>query len=644
MSDIPILTPKDPPGSPVSSETPDLDQNTAFLGNKLNELSGSLKDFGSSISSSILGDVSFITQPFKQIGDITKKTFSLFKGKDKEKRVPPKRDVLLKKGVEGSGSVYIVDSMKKIFGAEKDGEEGGGLKGLLSGIFGTGAAGLTGIAAKMFPKLMKILPLAAIAGGIIWGVIDAIKAIGMADEWGVSKIQAAIGGFLGGTESGWKNAFKNAGKWALMGVGIGFLVGGPVGGLVGGLIGAVVGGILGFFGGEAIAKFLKKIPAIFVDLWKSITDAWERFKQSKVFTLLRDTFLSLWDFIKAPFEGIIEAVEGIIERFKTILEGDDPVLVKIGKFFTETILVVPRLIFGWFKGLFTGIVGLFQDIFIGQEDEVGERNKPALISLFGEAIGDFAKKIGKGIVTIAGKLWDGFLQVGAGIFSQAYETIAPIIEWTNDNIIKPVQSFFFNVFEGIRDVTKNIWDTVTGWTQEKVIDPIKDWFSGVKDAIVNFVQDPLDFIREPFEKFKESISKIFYTIGDFFGFIGSISIIDLIKGINLREQQEIYTLEKQKERERIVNDAIITSSGQIIKTNPNDTIIATQNDTEVINDMNNIQSLMKNNLLEQLNINLENLINRGNFGQQNNPTMTTINPPRTISTEQVMENLIGATP
>ena len=200
------------------------------------------------------------------------------------------------------------------------------------------------------------------------------------------------------------------------------------------------------------------------------------------------------------------------------------------------------------------------------------------------------------------------------------------------------------MFEGIREATKNIWDTVTGWTQEKVIDPIKDWFSGVKDAIVNFVQDPLDFIREPFEKFKESISKIFYTIGDFFGFIGSISIVDLIKGINLREQQEIYTLEKQKERERIVNDAIITSSGQIIKTNPNDTIIATQNDTEVINDMNNIQSLMKNNLLEQLNINLENLINRGNFGQQSNPTMTTINPPRTVSTEQVMENLIGATP
>ena len=217
---------------------------------KLSDLSTSLKTFGTSISQSILGDVSFITQPFKQIGDITKKTFAFFKG-DKDKRVAPKREVLLKKGVEGASSVFIVDWMKKLMG--KDGEKEDGGINLLEKL------GIASIASKLFPGLMKALPFAMIAGGILWGVLDGIWAVGEAEKWGVSNVAAFLGGFFGGKGEGWSNVLPNMGKGALLGAGIGMLAGGPIGAIAGALIGAAIFGVMGYIGAEKIAKWIDKL-------------------------------------------------------------------------------------------------------------------------------------------------------------------------------------------------------------------------------------------------------------------------------------------------------------------------------------------------------------------------------------------------
>jgi hypothetical protein len=117
--------------------------------------------------------------------------------------------------------------------------------------------------------LTKALPIAALAAGAIWMVVDGIRGFFMSDEWNVSKISGALGGALGGMDSGIKGGFKNAGKFALIGAGIGSLIAPGIGTLIGGGIGGIVGGILGFIGGEKIAKALNEVPAFFEKLYLS---------------------------------------------------------------------------------------------------------------------------------------------------------------------------------------------------------------------------------------------------------------------------------------------------------------------------------------------------------------------------------------
>jgi hypothetical protein len=169
------------------------------------------------------------------------------------KKNPSEDDVA---GVGDLGALYIASALKDATDEKKP------KKNFLSDIFTKlfGGTAVGAMASKIFPALLQALPLAAIAGGIIWGIMDGLKAMGEAENWGVSKLQAFIGGFIAGEGGGGiKNAFKNAGKWALMGAGLGLMVGGPAGAVAGGLIGGAIGGIVGYIGAEKTANFIKDI-------------------------------------------------------------------------------------------------------------------------------------------------------------------------------------------------------------------------------------------------------------------------------------------------------------------------------------------------------------------------------------------------
>lgn len=304
------------------------------------KFSESVKDFGSQTKSFVedtfLGDTSFITKPFDQMGTMFTSLGSMFGIKKKRK---PTRSNMLKTNPE---AVYIADTLL-------EGQEEGGfldkLKGFLPMLLGGGAmAGL----AKLGPMLMKAGAIGMIVGSLIWMAIDGFKAYSMAGEWGTSKLSAVIGGVLGGTGKGWKNAFKGMGKWALMGAGIGTLVAPGIGTLVGGLLGAAIGGILGFIGGEKIAKAMDKLGIWFKDVfWGGIKKAaftlgnwfielpgmlaegfkegWDQFKSEM--GAVADFAKNLWSKISPIFTSIGDTVTQI---FSSVIEGvksfiDDPI-------------------------------------------------------------------------------------------------------------------------------------------------------------------------------------------------------------------------------------------------------------------------------------------------------------------------------
>lgn len=218
------------------------------LANKAKELqavAGKAVDFA---KESFVGDISFLTKPLSQLGDISKGIMGIFK----PKRRPPKRSAMLKTNPE---AVYMVDALLK---GDKKSSLLEKFKGLLPMLMGAG--GIASLAKMFGSMLMKAGAIGLLAGGLIWMAVDGIKGFFKAKSWGVSKVAAVIGGALAGTGSGgWSQAFTNMGKGAAVGAGAGFLIGGPIGALVGGFIGGAIGGILGYFGGQKTAVEVDKI-------------------------------------------------------------------------------------------------------------------------------------------------------------------------------------------------------------------------------------------------------------------------------------------------------------------------------------------------------------------------------------------------
>ena len=207
----------------------------------------------------LLGPFRLITEPLEKLGGWdfeksiadglgkgSKKLFGLFFG---NKKVPPKRSQMLKTHPE---AVYMVD---ELLGKSKKDK---GMLDKINSLFGLGPGFLTGVIPGLVKGISKIGPFIAIGAAIGLMIKDGIKASKLADEWGVSKTSAVIGGVLGGTKKGLEGAFSNMGKWALLGAGAGTLIAPGLGTLIGGLIGAAFGGILGWIGGENISKAFEK--------------------------------------------------------------------------------------------------------------------------------------------------------------------------------------------------------------------------------------------------------------------------------------------------------------------------------------------------------------------------------------------------
>lgn len=277
------------------------------IGDKFNEV---IKKNNESLKGAFLGSLNLITAPLEDFFgfdtlDLIKNAFGI--GNKKTKKKPTTSDVQ-KKGDDGA--LLLNNTLFELFGKKKKKNEKETILGKLSDsiknvvpalwgfiknipILGTALRGF-GLLGKSFGKnvikgkslgkffasgatktaLKSISPLAIITS-IIMMVVDGIKGIFKAKEWGVPKASAFIGAFLGGTEKGAKGAFANMGKWALMGVGIGTMVAPGIGTIVGGVVGSVIGAVLGIFGGENIAKFVTELGAWIIKPFKEIGNIWK---------------------------------------------------------------------------------------------------------------------------------------------------------------------------------------------------------------------------------------------------------------------------------------------------------------------------------------------------------------------------------
>ena len=501
------------------------------------------------------------------------------------------------------GGIYWL--WKKIFGKKDKSKDGGGigrsfLQGLLGGAGGAGAGGIAGIASKVFPILAKALPIAAIAGGIIWATVNAIKAVGKAKDWGVSKVSAGIAGFFAGSGSGGiKDAFANAGKLALAGAGVGMLIGGPIGALVGGLIGVVYGGVLGFIGGENVAKGIQSVGDGVKKIWTE-GDIFDKILGIPAFLIqkMNEGLATAYSTIPIMIASIFIKDEKKLDKFKKsskdffsfMIELINPLglIINLIKNYFETILniknifkddslsksekfkeILKQVLLMPFQGLlktnivkkalnsdlvkkFTGTVSgvfesfsniknIFKDDSLSKSEKFKEILKQVLLMPFQGLLKTNIVK--KALNSDLGKKFTGMAN---GIFERTFSGAQNFVEAFKEN---PAEAII-DAIKGIPDYLKDIHEISEPFVDSMRL-AIHNTFFGIETAMNDF------FRTNPIGKFLDQfiiqpIVGFFNTIKDFFDFVGGLGFtgaIDLaIKG-NFAEKFSSFSEQRNFNRD-----------------------------------------------------------------------------------------------
>lgn len=470
----------------------------------------------------LLGPLQLVTKPLEDMG-LELPSITGILGGTKKKKFNPTRSTVLQRIKDGEGFVLISDTIKKIFGDKETGKKGffqNIFDKIKEGFLGTAMGqGIAGMAKKMFPTILKALPILAIAAGVLWGVFDAIAAVAKAQNWEVSKISAAIGGFIAGSgDGGIKDAFKNAGKWALIGAGIGSIV--PVvGTLAGGLIGAAIGGILGYIGGkkvsqgiDAVSKWFSSIidfKAIidaspigaFIRFFDSMKETWKDPSKSigmKVGESIRYIGTLIWDIVLSPFKMILDLFTGKLfkkDAMKNISASMKDGIKSIGRFFSDM-----------FEGLFKGVKPLdfIKDKF---NDWVSEPINKMLL----------------------------FVKV------KFDEVTAWIKEKFNDWVLTPIKTAVSFIGEKFNEFVKSPF-------MQNIIETFKTVFGGIETYIIT-----------PIKKVIGGIWGFIKEIGNTFGFLfsGKFSLTDALLSLATGNKEKSFSgqLEGYKNEKKLLEAA-----------------------------------------------------------------------------------------
>lgn len=365
---------------------------------------------------------------------------------------------------------------------------------------GTGLAGAASL-------LKGLTGPALLGGGILWAAIDGLRGWMKAEEWGVSKIAAALGGAIGGLSSGLDGALVNAGKGAIIGSGIGLMIGGPLGLVVGALIGTAVGGILGYIGGENLAKAFDAFGQwlnehIIIELFGGMDNIKKQlstiglFFKNKVAPFLSGVFLDTLKWVEntmiptlsnlfSAMKPLFEAIGWLtVNLIWPLFENVSKLLLMISKKGIEITFESLTFFLNWFTAIGQQIGNLsfmFYEKFIQIKDG---------FIRFGEAIGegasimvDWVSNTWKDIKTKLGNIWEKIKSPFQMIEDFISKNLNTPIQWIEEkwNATKiAIQDTFLKLFSWIGNLGTAIKDSILAILPER----IRKWFESGEDPTV----------------------------------------------------------------------------------------------------------------------------------------------------------------
>jgi len=499
------------------------------------------------------GNLPTINNPFLPEGDGTTK--------ENKKPLIQKRERIFEsidnvlRSIAGKDKNTVTPSIKPSLGdVARAGDVGALLLAniLLQGEKGVGEEKKGGLLSGVVDTLKGVLPFVGkIAGlaGVAWGIADGLGAMKKSQEWGVTKGAAFIGGFFAGPDSQktWKGAFKNMGKWALMGVGIGMTAGGPVGAIIGGLAGAALGGLFYLIGGKNIAKFADGVVKVGKWIWDGVTSVF-----TSIGTWVKDTVTGAWNWTVKAIGDIGKFFgEGWTWIKTTATSIGDWLGTAVGDAW-EFVKQTTKDIINWITSPIQSVVNTFNNLIQPLTEE--EKKKYDKLDFFGKTkmiVDEIFNRLNKSVTEF-------FTQTSMGQFIK-------------NSLIQPIDNFFSKI--------SDTYTYITSGGIAKIPERLKNVIKGSEDVTIYSQKRTKERRDKVADSYIEKYKDLF--IGEYKGVYntfdkGNGDIKDKNRGSLLKFLESKGKLNIEKDITS-VEDAIIRSDGKIIRTSPEDNIIATKN-------------------------------------------------------------------
>lgn len=628
---------------------------------------------------SFLGPLQLVTSPIEELtglsfGDTLKEGLSGLLGK--KEKIAPRRNELLKHGIEGASAVYLAD---RLAGKESDQEEGGSelVNSLLT------AAGIQGGIKGLAPLLSRIGSLALTAAPAMAGLaaFTALKWDDITDSFSAfqdGRIGEGIETFLLGSrervteENATRGMGRQAAAYGAAGLGIATTIGMAGGATVGSALMAAFPPALIAAGVAATAKGIQTA-------WVLEWDKRAEESADNVRAIFADEDSNWWDKTKASVGYLGKTVFGSIaggirnvadeSNLGDIWADEEATFIqKIGRSTLDIVQAPRRFLEGTLEtageyvwnilpdGVQEGLSGAaeaLQDRFTGLRERLFGENSRTAKELFSdfrgsvmgfmggvrEGVGDFFQDVReRGIRRAVGDAVSRGVQGVSEFFNNARESIsqfftdvrerglAGTLEDRINTAIGDADGFFANAGRSIAnffgDVSENGFGAALGERVETLRQGISDFFANAGERIGAFFSDAWDAVRGVDEggltradrslRRDNIVSQLggggFMGMGDSDRFNAEVERYAAANDMNFdkarRElQKDDNALLEIAERLGLdssvpeasnsldalnmmapttVNDAIVKPDGQIIRTHPDDTIVATKNNPQIV--------------------------------------------------------------
>lgn len=291
---------------------------------------------------------------------------------------------------------------------------------------------------------------------------------------------------------------------------------------------------------NTVSVYIEAIATFFSNLWDGIKSVWET-----VSTWFNDNVIQP---VKEFFSGLTSAIgQFFSDAWNKIVS----VWTAVSTWFSTNVIEPIKTFFAplveWFTALFTEIWNFIKSVFevIAQLAEGCVKLIQAIWSVVSEW---FNENVIKPLTTFFTILWNIISKAAKTTWDAIVKIWTIVSNWFNTNVIKPVKKFFTDLWNAISTAAKNtwskikdIWNAVSGWFDRTVISPVKKVFTGLWDGLKKGASDAWSGIKKVFSTvatfFKDIFTDAWTKVKDVFSTGGKIfdgikdGIVDAFKTI-----------------------------------------------------------------------------------------------------------------